>query len=76
MRGVSHEDALDGVPEVLLGKGHHGSHEEGSGGDPVVHPGANFIKTFVVGLYIRTRCFADQGCQVSEMQPNHSLPKN
>ena len=35
---VTHENALDGVPEVLLGEGHHGGGEEGGGGDPVVQP--------------------------------------
>ena len=35
---MTHENALDGVAEVLLGEGHHGGGEEGGGGDPVVQP--------------------------------------
>ena len=35
---MTHENALDGVSEVLLGEGHHGGGEEGGGGDPVVQP--------------------------------------
>ena len=33
---MTYENALNGISEVLLGKGHHGGGEEGGRGDPVV----------------------------------------
>jgi hypothetical protein len=34
----TYEDALDGVAEVLLGKGHHARGKQGRRGRPVVKP--------------------------------------
>ena len=62
---MTHENALDGVSEVLLGEGHHGGGEEGGGGDPVVQPedpavDADFVE---VGESTDLKCAGDVGLQ-------------
>ena len=37
-RKITYKDALDGIPEVLLGEGDQAGREEGRGGEPVVEP--------------------------------------